>query len=45
MDISVLILIIVGIAAAAFIALKIRKSFKKADCGSCCDSCKSNCKK
>ncbi len=36
---SVIILSLVGIAAAVFIILKVKKSLKKDDCGSCCSSC------
>lgn len=33
---SILILSVIGLAAALFIFINIRKSFKKSDCGSCC---------
>jgi hypothetical protein len=45
MDMKIIILICIGIAAALFIIKKIKKSFTKAECDSCCSSCKINCKK
>lgn len=43
MDSTLIILILIGLAAAAYIFFKVRRSVKKAECSSCCDSCNKNC--
>jgi len=40
---TVSILAVIGVAAALFIAFKVRRSFKSSDCGSCCGSCDKAC--
>ncbi len=40
---EIIFLIMIGLGAAAFIYYKMRKAFKKSDCGSCCGSCNSDC--
>ena len=40
---TIVILSVIGLAAALLIFLNIRKSFKRNDCGSCC-GCDKNCK-
>jgi len=45
MDLKVIVLVLVGLGAALYIAFRVRKSFKKAGCDSCCESCSKKCNK